>query len=60
VKTSGIEKLAQALYEAIPVRIYETYGELDANAKTIWRDIALRHFANGGDIPAPQPRATQP
>jgi hypothetical protein len=56
MKTNEIEKLAQALYEAIPVRIYETYGELDANAKATWRDIALRHFANGGDTPAPQPR----
>jgi hypothetical protein len=60
VKTNGIEKLAQALYEAIPVRIYETYGELDAKGKAIWRDIALRHFANGGDTPESQPRATQP
>jgi hypothetical protein len=60
MKTSGIEKLAQALYEAVPVRIYETYAELDSKAKATWRDIARRHFANGGDAPDPQPRAAQP
>lgn len=46
------EKIAKALYENVPERMHDTWEEVPSTAKAIWRDIAARHLANGGEIPA--------